>query len=74
MERRSPNTEAATAVMDTMTARGVSVTTLSKATDISERHLKAILSNRRAVRYGWLSDVSGFFGLPITHFIKGAHA
>lgn len=60
--------------MDTMTARGVSIPTLSKATDISERDLDAILSNGREIRYGWLSDVSGFFGLPITHFTKGAHA
>ena len=60
--------------MDTMTARGVTATTLSKATDISERDLQAILSNRRPIRYGWLSDVSGFFGLPITHFTQGASA
>ena len=74
MERRYLNAEVAEAVMVTMNAAGITTAMLSKATDIEESDLDAMLANKRDMTYGQLSDVSGFFGLPITHFTKGAAA
>lgn len=74
MERRTTATTVAEAVTETMTARQVSVATLSQATGIEPAALREHLSNESEFTFGELADVGGFFHLPISHFLEGIPA
>lgn len=74
MERRTPAAVVAEAVTETMTSRQISVATLSKATGIEPVTLREHLSNESEFTFGELTDVGGFFHLPISHFLEGIPA
>lgn len=74
MDRRTPATTVAEAVADTMTTRHVSEATLSQATGIEPVTLREHLSNVSEFTFGELTDVGGFFRLPVSHFLEGITA